>query len=362
MPESPEVQELASFLTAHTIGREVRAVDVLLPKALKTQHPAPADLVGRRIDRVSRPGKMIDIATIADGDDVLHVIVHFGHDGWVLWHDIAPDGLKRAGEATLMARVRLSDGSGFDLTDAGQWKALTIHIVRSPTDVPAVAKLGLDPLDDEFDTAAFSAILANRKKQIKALLQDQTAFAGIGNAYSDEILHAARISPVTHAASLPPTRSSGWPTRPARSSPRPLRPDAACRHPSCAPPSTLRCGCTARPAQPAPSAAMRSGSTRSPAPRRSTVRPARPAGRCSHDAVPPGSRGYDGGHDDFSAARSRDPPPRRRRPEPAHGLGVGRIVLRRFRLRHRQLTHRFRSGPRPRQPDRSATPQEDVPR
>ena len=148
MPESPEVQELASFLTAHTIGREVRAVDVLLPKALKTQHPAPADLVGRRIAGVSRLGKMIDIATIADGDDVLHVIVHFGHDGWVLWHEIAPDGLKRAGEATLMARVRLSDGSGFDLTDAGQWKALTIHIVPSPTDVPAVAKLGLDPLDD----------------------------------------------------------------------------------------------------------------------------------------------------------------------------------------------------------------------
>jgi formamidopyrimidine-DNA glycosylase len=101
-----------------------------------------------------------------------------------------------------MARVRLSDASGFDLTDAGQWKALTIHIVRSPTDVPAVAKLGLDPLEVEFDTAAFAAILANRKKQIKALLQDQTAFAGIGNAYSDEILHAAKISPVTHAASL----------------------------------------------------------------------------------------------------------------------------------------------------------------
>jgi formamidopyrimidine-DNA glycosylase len=202
MPESPEVQELASFLTAHTTGRVVRTVDVLLPKALKTRHPSPADLVGRRITGVSRLGKMIDIATVTDSDDLLHVIVHFGHDGWVLWHEVAPDGLKRAGDATLMARVRLSDASGFDLTDAGQWKALTIHIVRSPTDVPAVAKLGLDPLGDEFDTAAFAAILANRKKQIKALLQDQTAFAGIGNAYSDEILHAAKISPVTHAASL----------------------------------------------------------------------------------------------------------------------------------------------------------------
>jgi|EndMetStandDraft_7_1072992.scaffolds.fasta_scaffold85583_2 formamidopyrimidine-DNA glycosylase len=209
MPESPEVQELASFLAAHAVGRDIRSFDVLLPKALKTQHPAPADLVGRRITGVSRLGKMIDIATADDSGGALHVIVHFGHDGWTLWHDVVPEGVKRAGEATLMARCRLdgagSDtGSGFDLTDAGQWKSLTIHIVASPTDVPAVAKLGLDPMGAEFDAASFAAILANRKKQIKALLQDQTAFAGIGNAYSDEILHAAKISPVTHAASLPP--------------------------------------------------------------------------------------------------------------------------------------------------------------
>ena len=201
MPESPEVQELASFLTAHTTGRELRTVDILLPKALKTQHPA-ADLVGRRITGVTRLGKMIDIATTDEGGGILHVVVHFGHDGWVLWHDLAPEGLKRAGDATLMARFRLDDGSGFDLTDAGQWKALTVHIVADASDVPAVAKLGLDPMAAEFDTAAFAGILAGRKKQIKALLQDQTAFAGIGNAYSDEILHAAKISPLTHAAAL----------------------------------------------------------------------------------------------------------------------------------------------------------------
>jgi formamidopyrimidine-DNA glycosylase len=209
MPESPEVQELASFLTAHAIGREVRAFDVLLPKALKTANPAPADVIGRRISGVTRRGKMIDIATVDDSGSALHVVVHFGHDGWTLWHDFVPEGLKRTGEATLMARITLDDGSGFDLTDAGQWKSLTIHIVRSPTDVPAVARLGLDPMGAEFDATRFAAILANRKKQIKALLQDQTAFAGIGNAYSDEILHAAKISPVVHAASLPADAVAG---------------------------------------------------------------------------------------------------------------------------------------------------------
>ncbi|SFS08455.1 DNA-(apurinic or apyrimidinic site) lyase [Microbacterium sp. cf046] len=202
MPESPEVQELASFLTAHAAGHVLTAMDVLLPKALKTQHPSPADLVGSRITGVSRLGKMIDIETTDPAGAPLHVIVHFGHDGWVLWHDSAPEGLTRAGDATLMARFRLDDGAGFDLTDAGQWKALTVHLVADPAEVPAIAKLGLDPMGDEFTPERFAAILAGRRKQVKALLQDQTAFAGIGNAYSDEILHAAKISPLTHAASL----------------------------------------------------------------------------------------------------------------------------------------------------------------
>jgi len=204
MPESPEVNELASFLAEHTDGRTITSVDVVLGKALKTQHPSPADLVGARIAGVQRRGKMIDIAlaNAAVTDAALHVIVHFAHDGWVVWHERVPDGLKRSGEATLMARVRLDDGSGFDLTDAGQWKGLTIHVVDSPKDVPAVAKLGPDPLDAGFDPSVIAAKVGGRKKQIKALLHDQSVFAGIGNAYSDEILHAARISPLVHGASL----------------------------------------------------------------------------------------------------------------------------------------------------------------
>jgi formamidopyrimidine-DNA glycosylase len=195
------VQELASFLTRHASGRTIISADVLLAKALKTPPPI-SDLIGRRITGASRQGKMLDITTADEGGGILHVIVHFGHDGWVLWHASAPEGLARTGEATLMARFRLDDGSGFDLTDAGQWKALTIHVVPRPDAVPAVAKLGLDPLAEDFDPARFAEILANRRKQVKALLQDQAAFAGIGNAYSDEMLHAAKISPVTHAASL----------------------------------------------------------------------------------------------------------------------------------------------------------------
>jgi formamidopyrimidine-DNA glycosylase len=202
MPESPEVEELAHFLNEHASGRVIATVDVLLPKALKTASPPIDALVGARVTGVTRIAKMLDVAVETPDDGVLHAIVHFGHDGWVLWHDSAPEGLKRAGDATLMARVRLSGGAGFDLTDAGQWKALTIHVVRSPLNVPAVAKLGPDPTAQDFSETRLAGILAGRRKQIKALLQDQSALAGIGNAYSDEILHAAMLSPVVHAATL----------------------------------------------------------------------------------------------------------------------------------------------------------------
>jgi formamidopyrimidine-DNA glycosylase len=209
MPELPEVHELANFLDAHTAGREFTRVDVLLAKALKTQTPPIDTLVGSRVTGVTRIAKMLDIAVDSPEEGALHAIVHFGHDGWVVWYDDAPDDLKRTGEATLMARLHLSQGGdavapGFDLTDAGQWKALTIHLVKSPADVPAVAKLGPDPTDPEFTEEQFARILTGRRKQVKALLQDQSALAGIGNAYSDEILHAAQISPVVHAAVLTP--------------------------------------------------------------------------------------------------------------------------------------------------------------
>jgi len=200
MPEAPEVHELAAFLTAHASGREIRGFDIALAKMLKAGEPSA--VLGCRVAAVTRIAKMIDVAVTDPAGTPWHIVVHFGHDGWVLWHDAVPDGMARAGDATLMARIRLDDGAGFDLTDAGQWKSLTVHIVPHTADIPAVAKLGPDPLDPAFDLADFAAILAGRKKQIKALLQDQAALAGIGNAYSDEILHAARLSPVVHASAL----------------------------------------------------------------------------------------------------------------------------------------------------------------
>ncbi|WP_438352542.1 Fpg/Nei family DNA glycosylase [Microbacterium sp. CJ88] len=202
MPESPEVEALAEFVAANVVGRTVASVAVAFPKALKAGDPSA--LIGCRVAAVSRHGKLLDLALIGPDDRDAHLVVHWGHDGWLLWHDVVPLDAKRAGQATLMARVRLHDGSGFDLTDAGQWKALSMFVVSTPAAVPAIAKLGPDPTDPDFTVDDLARVVSGRRKQLKALLQDQNALAGIGNAYSDEILHAARLSPVVHASALSP--------------------------------------------------------------------------------------------------------------------------------------------------------------
>src|SRR5690606_35368486 len=92
--------------------------------------------------------------------------------------------------------------AGFDLTEAGTRKRLAVHVVAEPTDVEMIASLGVDPLGPEFTVERLGALTAARNRQIKGLLRDQRQIAGIGNAYSDEILHAARMSPYTLSRTL----------------------------------------------------------------------------------------------------------------------------------------------------------------
>jgi DNA-formamidopyrimidine glycosylase len=100
--------------------------------------------------------------------------------------------------------LQFTDGSGFDLTEAGTRKRLAVYLVRDPADVPGIASLGPDPLAPEFTAEVLGSLLAGRRTQIKGVLRDQRIIAGIGNAYSDEVLHAARMSPFRLASSLTP--------------------------------------------------------------------------------------------------------------------------------------------------------------
>lgn len=197
MPELPEVQALAVFLADRAVGRAFDRVDVIAFPALKTVDPPLSELVGRPITGASRRGKFLDV----EADD-LHLVTHLARAGWLRWHDAVPAGLPKARKGPLAVRVRLDDGSGWDLTEAGTQKRLAVYLVRNPSDIPGIARLGIDPLDPAFTVSALADLLRDRRVRIKGLLKDQAVLAGVGNAYSDEALHAAKLSPFALAASL----------------------------------------------------------------------------------------------------------------------------------------------------------------
>jgi formamidopyrimidine-DNA glycosylase len=198
MPEMPEVESLARFLTQKCVGHAIARVDLVAFSALKTYSPPLSALVGIEIEAVNRHGKFLDIS--AQG---LHLVFHLARAGWLRWRDSLPDAPPKPGRGPLAMRLRLDDGSGFDLTEAGTQRKLAVYVVDDPMSIPMVATLGPDPLADDFDESALAAVLTEAgRAQIKGVLKDQRTIAGIGNAYSDEILHAAKLSPFKPANSL----------------------------------------------------------------------------------------------------------------------------------------------------------------
>ncbi|MFE0037896.1 Fpg/Nei family DNA glycosylase [Streptomyces sp. NPDC059015] len=191
MPELPEVEALRSFLGENLLGKEIARMMPVAISVLKTYDPPLAALDGSEVTSVRRHGKFLDIGTGGG----LHLVLHLARAGWLQWRDVLPSGMPRPGRGPLALRVALTGGDGFDLTEAGTTKRLAVHLVHDPAEVPGVARLGPDPLADDFDRDAFAALLAGERRQIKGALRDQSLIAGIGNAYSDEILHAARMSP-----------------------------------------------------------------------------------------------------------------------------------------------------------------------
>jgi len=200
MPELPEVESLAAFLRTHAVGHSVARADAASFSVLKTFDPPLAALTGQVIAQVGRHGKFLDLST----DQGLHLIMHLARAGWLRWREDLPTAPPKPGKSPLAFRLRLDDGSGFDLTEQGTKKRLAVYLVRDPAEVPGVATLGPDPLAADFTLDTLTGLLAGRRMQIKGVLRDQSIIAGIGNAYSDEVLHVAKMSPFKIAASLTP--------------------------------------------------------------------------------------------------------------------------------------------------------------
>ena len=190
MPELPEVEALAAFLTERAVGHVVARVDTPAISALKTFDPPVTGLAGLEVTGTGRHGKFLDLDVSG-----LHLIVHLSRAGWLHWRDSLPPAPPKPGRGPIALRLHLDDGGGFDLTEAGTQKRLAAYVVRNPLDVPGVARLGPDALDPALTQERFADLLRAQNSQLKGALIDQTVIAGIGNAYSDEILHAAKLSP-----------------------------------------------------------------------------------------------------------------------------------------------------------------------
>ena len=199
MPELPEVEALARDLSGRLRDRAIVRVDIAAFSCLKTYDPPITALSGAMVDSVTRHGKFLDID--ASGT---HLVLHLARAGWIRWKDEVPKlPPKPSSRSPLAARIVLDNGSGLDVTEAGTRKSLALYVVRDPSDVPGIARLGPDPLADDFTIETFSRILTDAgRSQLKGVLRHQGTIAGIGNAYSDELLHAARMSPFKPANSL----------------------------------------------------------------------------------------------------------------------------------------------------------------
>jgi len=200
MPELPEVEALARFIAAEAGGQQVDRIELAALSALKTFDPPLDALRGLTITEVGRRGKHLCFHL-----DPWWMVIHLARGGWIQWRETATVARAKMGKGPLALRVALSGGAGFDVTEAGTEKRLAIWIVTDPEMVEGVARLGPDPLDAGFDVEALARTLAGRAGNLKTVLTDQSVVAGVGNAYSDEILHAARLSPFRSVSKLSST-------------------------------------------------------------------------------------------------------------------------------------------------------------
>jgi len=207
VPELPEVGALAHHLREYAVGRRITRIDVASPTVLKTVDPPPSALQGAKVTGASRYGKFLalhcsgpEAGSRPEAAGELHLVTHLARAGWLRWSDSLSTVPPKPGRGPIALRVHLG-GPGFDLTEAGTQKRLAVYVVTDPAQVPGIARLGPDALALSRDELA--EILQGRTERLKTALTDQALIAGVGNAYSDEVLHAARLSPYATAGRLP---------------------------------------------------------------------------------------------------------------------------------------------------------------
>jgi formamidopyrimidine-DNA glycosylase len=185
MPELPDITVYIEALASRVVGQPLTGVRINTPFLLRTVDPPIADVVGREVLAVRRMGKRIVLAL----EDDLFLVLHLMIAGRLHWK--APNA-KMRGKVELAA-LDFPNGT-LVLTEAGTKKRASLHLVRGESALEPFARGGLEVLGATLD--AFAARLRSENHTVKRSLTDPRLFSGIGNAYSDEILHRARMSPV----------------------------------------------------------------------------------------------------------------------------------------------------------------------
>jgi formamidopyrimidine-DNA glycosylase len=193
MPELPDLTVYIEALERRIVGQRLTGTRLVHPFVLRTYEPPIAALQGRRVERIRRLGKRIAIGF--EGD--LWLAIHLMIAGRLHWSD---SGAARSGPAGL-ARFDFETGT-LTLTEAGSKRRASLAVVAGSAQLAALTPPGIEVL--EVSRADFAARLAHENHTVKRALTDPRLFAGIGNAYSDEILHRARLSPFKQTRALSP--------------------------------------------------------------------------------------------------------------------------------------------------------------
>jgi formamidopyrimidine-DNA glycosylase len=206
MPELPDIQVYMEQLAKRLVGQPLTAVTIAKPFVLRTVDPPIADAIGRRFTGVRRSGKRIVLVLDEDRFLVIHLMIA----GRLRWRDAAPAGATAAAKGrgrkppAISAKLTLATftvptGTLY-FTEAGSTRRASLHYVHGDGALAAFDRGGLEVLGA--DRTAFAARLASENHTLKRSLTDPRLFSGIGNAYSDEILHRARLSPMALSTKL----------------------------------------------------------------------------------------------------------------------------------------------------------------
>jgi len=193
MPELPELEVMCEILREQLPGRPMAGASAFHPGLLKTVDPPLDSLVGRSIERISRRGKHLIFSVAAD----LHVVIHLMLAGRLVWSG----GDMRRTKATGFL-FHFEDGDDLRVIENGTKRRVRVHVVRVPTDVEAIARAGVEPLSGEFTVELLLAGFDGLRRQLKKAITNQAFIAGIGSAYADEVLFAAKLSPIRYASTL----------------------------------------------------------------------------------------------------------------------------------------------------------------